>query len=271
MHKQAPVYLPQCCISFCPGRLFMLPQYIFWGMKLITHLHLMPRSKNAWIIIPLPQHTFMAWCSVKKKKKSTWTTLPYNMYFTQNLWILIIFQNVTCLAIMVYQLLLSNKNKCVYKEAKMSLTHTHTSAIWEVCGLTLLLQVGTLWMCGDSLFRSTSLRLYGRCSNAVPPIHFFQAQHRIQFRSHPVEFLGFSNHEKRVLRQEILKWSIVCSMFSRSGWSIIRSALLANTGTSKKRPSPHLNKVLTRSNKVSPWTLRTALIYTHTKSYETEI
>jgi hypothetical protein len=24
--------------------------------------------------------------------------------------------------------------------------------------------------------------LYGRCSNEVPPIHFFQAKHRIQFR-----------------------------------------------------------------------------------------
>jgi hypothetical protein len=25
--------------------------------------------------------------------------------------------------------------------------------------------------------------LYGGCSNGVPPIHFFQAEHRIQFRS----------------------------------------------------------------------------------------
>jgi hypothetical protein len=38
--------------------------------------------------------------------------------------------------------------------------------------------------------------LYGGCSNGVPPIHFFQAEHKIQFRSRPMRFLGFSNHEK---------------------------------------------------------------------------
>jgi hypothetical protein len=47
--------------------------------------------------------------------------------------------------------------------------------------------------------------LYGRCSNGVPLIHFFQAKHRIQFRSRPIQFLGFSNHEKGALRQETLK------------------------------------------------------------------
>jgi hypothetical protein len=43
--------------------------------------------------------------------------------------------------------------------------------------------------------------LYGACSNGVPPIHFFQAECRIQFRSHPMQFLGFSNCEKGALRQ----------------------------------------------------------------------
>jgi hypothetical protein len=38
--------------------------------------------------------------------------------------------------------------------------------------------------------------LYGGCSNEVPPIHVFQAEHRIQFRSRPMRFLGFSSHEK---------------------------------------------------------------------------
>jgi hypothetical protein len=37
--------------------------------------------------------------------------------------------------------------------------------------------------------------LYGGCSNGVPPVHFFQAEHRIRFRSRPMRFLGFSNHE----------------------------------------------------------------------------
>jgi hypothetical protein len=41
--------------------------------------------------------------------------------------------------------------------------------------------------------------LYGGCSDGVPPIHFFQAEHRIEFKSHPMRFLCFSNHEKRAL------------------------------------------------------------------------
>jgi hypothetical protein len=104
--------------------------------------------------------------------------------------------------------------------------------------------------------------LYGGCSNGVPSIHFFQAEHRIQFRSRPMPFLGFSNYENGVPRQEIWKWSTVCSTFSRSGWSIVRSASLAKGRTSERRPSPHLHNVPTQSNKVSQRTLQTALVYT---------
>jgi hypothetical protein len=82
----------------------------------------------------------------------------------------------------------------------------------------------------------------------------------IQSRSHPMWFLRFSNHEKGDLRQEIPKWWMVCSTFSRSGWSVVRRASLSKGGTLKKRPSPHLHKVSTWSNKVSPWTLQTAFI-----------
>jgi hypothetical protein len=39
----------------------------------------------------------------------------------------------------------------------------------------------------------------------VPPIHFFQTEHRIKFRSRPMRFLGFSNHEAGALRQDISK------------------------------------------------------------------
>jgi hypothetical protein len=78
----------------------------------------------------------------------------------------------------------------------------------------------------------------------------------IQSRSRPMLFLGFSSHEKGAPRQEISKWSTVCSTFSRSGWSVVRSASLSKGGTSKKRPSPHLHKVPTRSNKVSPRTFQ---------------
>jgi hypothetical protein len=34
-------------------------------MKLTTHLHLVPRSKNEWSYTSTPQYAFMAWCLVK--------------------------------------------------------------------------------------------------------------------------------------------------------------------------------------------------------------
>jgi hypothetical protein len=52
----------------------------------------------------------------------------------------------------------------------------------------------------------------------------------------------------------------VCSTFSRSGWSVVRSVSLAKEGASKKRPSQHLHKVSTRSNKVIPRSFQTALL-----------
>jgi hypothetical protein len=69
-------------------------------------------------------------------------------------------------------------------------------------------------------FHGVKSGLYGGCSNRVPPIHF-QAEHRIQFRSRPMRFLGFHNHEKGATRQEIPKGSTDYSRFSRSGWSVV--------------------------------------------------
>jgi hypothetical protein len=125
--------------------------------------------------------------------------------------------------------------------------------------------------------------LYGWCSNGVPPISVsasfstFQLNSvfglekvdrwnpirtsAIESRSRPMRFLGFSNYEKGAARQEISKLSTVCSTFSGSGWSVVRSASLARGVTSKKRPSPHLHEVPTRSNKVSPRNLQTALVF----------
>jgi hypothetical protein len=45
----------------------------------------------------------------------------------------------------------------------------------------------------------------------------------------PMRFLGFFNHEKGAQRQEISKWSTVCNTFSKSGWSVVRSASLSVT------------------------------------------
>jgi hypothetical protein len=62
----------------------------------------------------------------------------------------------------------------------------------------------------------------------------------IQFLFRPMQFLGFTKHEKGAPKQEISKLSTVCRTFSRSGWSVIRSSSLAKGGTSKNRPLPHL-------------------------------
>jgi hypothetical protein len=102
--------------------------------------------------------------------------------------------------------------------------------------------------------------LFGGFYNGIPPIHFFQYEHKIRFRSRPMRFLGFSNHEKGAPKQEISKWSTVCRTFSRSGWSVVRSASLAKGGTSKKRPSPHLHKVRTPSNNVIPRNFQTDIV-----------
>jgi len=61
----------------CPARLWCPPRLLSkwvleafpWGwsdrgVKLTTHLHLVPRSKNAWSYTSTPQYVFMAWCLV---------------------------------------------------------------------------------------------------------------------------------------------------------------------------------------------------------------
>jgi hypothetical protein len=56
----------------------------------------------------------------------------------------------------------------------------------------------------------------------------------IQSTSRTMRFLGFSNHENGAPRQEISKRLTVCSTFSRSGWSVVRSASFAEGGASKE-------------------------------------
>jgi hypothetical protein len=40
-------------------------------VKLITHLHLVPRSKNAWSYSSTPQYAFIAWFLVKHRDNFT--------------------------------------------------------------------------------------------------------------------------------------------------------------------------------------------------------
>jgi hypothetical protein len=183
------------------------------------------------------------------------------------------------------------------------LFYEFTRAVCKVRGLTLLLQVGTLWRCGDGLFfevpslASAALlaTLHPRLENVLQTVDHFEIScletpfswlkkprnrmelnsvfglekvdrwnpirtSTIQCKSHPMRILGFSSHEKGAPRQEISKWSTVCSMFSRSGWSVVRSVSFDKGGTSEKRPLPHLHKVPTRSNEANPRTFQTAFI-----------
>jgi hypothetical protein len=161
----------------------------------------------------------------------------------------------------------------------------------------LVLRVGSLWRCGDGLFFEVPpsvndaflTTLHPLLENVMQTVDHFKISclgapfsrlekpnelnsvfglekvdrwnhirtSAIQSRSRSMRFLGSSNHEKRAPRQVISKWSTVCSTFSRSGWSVVRSALLAKGVTSKKRPSPRLHKVPTRSN-VSRLTFQTS-------------
>jgi hypothetical protein len=46
-------------------------------VKLTTHLHLVPRSKNEWSYNSTPQYAFMVWCSVKAQGQLY--LLPYQI------------------------------------------------------------------------------------------------------------------------------------------------------------------------------------------------
>jgi hypothetical protein len=60
-----------------------------WGVKLITHLHLVPRSRMRGAIPSLPQYVFMTWCSVKKiqrRDKFTFTFINSFKHFGRTPW-----------------------------------------------------------------------------------------------------------------------------------------------------------------------------------------
>jgi len=46
---------------------------VAWVVKLTAHLHLVPKSKNAWSYTSTPQYASMALCSVKKKHRDNFT------------------------------------------------------------------------------------------------------------------------------------------------------------------------------------------------------
>jgi hypothetical protein len=95
--------------------------------------------------------------------------------------------------------------------------------------------------------------LYGGCSNGVPPMSVSASTATFQLRK--------AKAPPRLLRHPRKgSFKTIVTPFSRSGWSVARSASLAKGGTSKTKMSPHLHKVPTRSNKLSPRTLQTTLV-----------
>jgi hypothetical protein len=95
---------------------------------------------------------------------------------------------------------------------------------------------------------------YDGCSNGVPPISVSSTIATFQSRNADA-LQTLRRHPKKGY------FETTVTPFSRSGWSVVRNASRAKGGTSKKRPSPHLHKVPTRSSKVSPRTLQTALVH----------
>jgi hypothetical protein len=74
---------PQPPIQWVPGALSL--GYSGRGMKLTTHIHLVPRSRMRGAIPPLPQYAFMAWCLVKHRDKFTFTfILPYSFQLSKS-------------------------------------------------------------------------------------------------------------------------------------------------------------------------------------------
>jgi hypothetical protein len=95
--------------------------------------------------------------------------------------------------------------------------------------------------------------LYGGFSNGLSPISVSASIATFQSRNANAPLKLLRHPKKGPFKKTV-------TPFSRYGWSVVRIAPLAKGGTSKKRPSPYLNKVPTRSNKVSPQTSQTAIV-----------
>jgi hypothetical protein len=87
--------------------------------------------------------------------------------------------------------------------------------------------------------------LYGGCSNGVPPISVSVSIATFQSRNADAPLMLLRHPKKGYFKMTV-------TPISRSGWIVVKIALLAKGGISKKRPSPHLHKVPTLSNNVSP-------------------
>jgi hypothetical protein len=100
--------------------------------------------------------------------------------------------------------------------------------------------------------------LYGGCSNVVSPLWVSASIANFQSRNADAP-LKLLRHPKK------FSFKTTVTPFSRSGWSVVRSASLAKGGTWKTRPSPHLHKVPIRSNEFTNFSngLRISTYFNH--------
>jgi hypothetical protein len=172
-----------------------------------------------------------------------------------------------------------------------------TRDVCKVHVLTLVLRVGTLWRCSDGLFFKVPplasyvilTTLHSLLKNVLQIVcrnlqedngtggFYFKAP--FSWLEKPKNRMGrdpdcmvdvvMGFHRSRgahaplrlLRRPKMDSFKTTVTPFSRSGWNVVRSASLAKGGTSKRRPSPHLRKVPTRSSKMSPRTLQTTLVH----------
>jgi hypothetical protein len=185
------------------------------------------------------------------------------------------------------------------------ISYENTRDDCKVRGLTLLLRVGTLWKCGDGLFFEISplasdallTTLHPLFENVLQPIcrklqedsgtggfdllMWLQKPRNLMGRmflwGQPLSPLEYPPYSPDLAPCDFWAFSIMKrELRSKKFRSDKRSAARfreVGGGASKKRPSPHLHKVSTRSNKVSPRTLQSSLvcdtvIHTHTQAFD---
>jgi hypothetical protein len=174
-----------------------------------------------------------------------------------------------------------------------------TRAVCKVRGLALLLRVVTSWRCGDGLFFQIPPLASDALLTTLHPLleNVLQTVDHLEIFFLGAPFSWMEKPRNRMGRD--LNW-ILCSASKKclggsplehppyspdlapcDLWAFptmkrelrgdqrsaarlwverCKSASLAKGGASKKRPSPHLHKVPTRSNKASPRTFQTALV-----------
>jgi hypothetical protein len=99
--------------------------------------------------------------------------------------------------------------------------------------------------------------LHGGCSNGVLQISVSASIANFQSRNAEAPLILLRHPKKGSFKTTV-------TSFSKSGWSVVRSASLAKGGTSKKRPSPHLRKFPNFANGPRTWSYN----YTLSKCFQ---